>query len=400
MNHKKLKIAVIAPPWLSTYPGCYYGIENVIQNLASTLHKMGHEVVLFGVGGSTTEASRRFWYHEQDQYKHIHRPWYQAVPIISSHLLYSLNVIQSHGDFDIIHDHNSFVGPTAMAFAYGNIPPVLHTLHEPFTDPRLARRGLPDNHMLFAELKHAKGMYFNGISESQLSSAPKDLDSRILDIVPNGVDPDDYIFSETKDDYFLIMGRVADDKGQGTAAKLCKELRVPLKIAGTIGGDISTAKQLADELRQPTGRSLRNNPDFKYFADEVLPYLQKGKIEYVGAITGAKKAKTLSKAKAFLAPINYEEPFGMAVIDALASGTPVVAYRKGAFPEVIEHGVNGFLADTETEFKQYMKKVSEIDPVECRKSVIEKFSAEIMTKRYVALYERVIDLVQENLGHS
>lgn len=391
-----MKIAIIAPPWLSTYPGCYYGIENVIENLTSTLHQLGHEVVLFGVGDSTTEASRRFWYHQDDQYKHVHRPWYQAVPIISSHILYSLNVIKNHGDFDIIHDHNSFVGPAMMAFAYGNLPPVLHTLHEPFTDDRLAARGIPDNHMLFNELKYGQGMYFNGISHSQLSTAPKDLDSRILDIIPNGVDLDDYIYSEKKDDYFVILGRVSPDKGQSTAAKVCKEMKVPLKIAGTIGGDISTVKQLKTELKTPTGRSLRNNPDFTYFAEEVQPHLVKGRVEYVGTIFGQEKMKLLSKAKAFLAPITWEEPFGIAVVDALACGTPVIAYRRGAFPEIIQHGVNGFLVDNEDEMKEYMQRLDEIDPAACRKSVEDNFSALKMTKRYIELYERVIRLAHEN----
>ena len=177
-------------------------------------YDMGHEVVLFGVGGSTTEASKLYYYHEEVQYKNIHRAWYEAVPVISSHILYSLNVIVSHGDFDIIHDNNSFVGPSMMAFAYGNLPPVLHTLHEPFTNPKLARHGIPDNRMLFEELKHARGMYFNGISESQLSLAPRDLDSRILEVIPNGVDLSNYTFRAKKEDYFLTLGRISYDKGQ------------------------------------------------------------------------------------------------------------------------------------------------------------------------------------------
>lgn len=392
-----MKIAIIAPPWLSTYPGCYYGIENVIENLTSTLHEKGHEVVLFGVGGSTTEASRRFWYHEEDQYKNIHRPWHQAIPVISSHLLYSLNIIKSHGDFDIIHDHNSFVGPAMMAFAYGNLPPVLHTLHEPFTDERLVEHGIPDNHMLFAELKHAQGMYFNGVSESQLSTAPKDLDHRILDIIPNGVDPEDYIYSDKKEDYFISIGRIGEDKGQGTAAKLCSELGINLKIAGSIGGEINTPKQLKDELSNPSSKSTIYNPYFKYAKNKIVPYLKDGKIEYIGTVFGEKKKKLLSKAKAFLAPIEWEEPFGIAIIDALASGTPVVANNRGAFSEIIEHGVNGFLANNEKEFKQYMQKVDQIDPEACRKSVEDKFSASTMTDRYLELYEKVICHVNKNV---
>lgn len=387
-----MKIAIIAPPWLSTYPGCYYGIENVIQNLTSTLYEKGHEVVLFGVGGSTTEASKIYWYHQEDQYKNVHRAWYEALPIISSHLLYSLNVIVSHGDFDIIHDHNSFVGPAMMAFAYGNLPPVLHTLHEPFTNEKLVDRGIPDNRMLFEELKHARGMYFSGVSESQLSTAPKDMDSRVLEVIPNGVDLNDYTYRVKKDDYFLSVGRISEDKGQGTSVKLCTELGVRLKIAGTIGGEITTTKQAMSELSNPTALSLENNPYFDYFRKNVAPYLKKDKIEYLGTVFGTEKKMLFAKAKAFLAPIAWEEPFGISLIDALASGTPVVAYARGAFPEIVEHGRNGFLANTEKEFREYMQRVDEIDPRECRKSVAEKFSADAMTDRYIALYERIIDL--------
>ncbi len=387
-----MKIAIIAPPWLSTYPGCYYGIENVIQNLTSELHKRGHDVVLFGVGGSSTEASKIYWYHKEDQYKNIHRAWYEAVPIISSHLLYSLNIITSHGDFDIVHDHNSFVGPAMMAFAYGNLPPVLHTLHEPFTNPKLIDAGIPDNRMLFEELKHARGMYFSGVSESQLSTAPKDIDSRVLEVIPNGVELNDYTFRAKKEDYFLSVGRISEDKGQAIAAKLCSELKVPFKMAGTIGGNITTAKQAAAELKSPTALSTQNNPYFEYYREKVAPFLKKDKIEYLGTIFGPKKKALFAKAKAFLAPITWEEPFGISLIDALASGTPVIAYNRGAFPEIIEHGRNGFLANTEKEFREYMQRIDEIDPHECRKSVEEKFSAAAMTDRYIALYERVIDL--------
>tara|TARA_B100001245_G_scaffold212762_1_gene178236 strand:+ start:938 stop:2125 length:1188 start_codon:yes stop_codon:yes gene_type:complete len=393
-----MKIAIIAPPWLSTYPGCYYGIENVIQNLTSQLHEKGHEVVLFGVGGSTTAASKVYSYHNEGQYHNIHRAWYEAVPIISSHILYSLNIIVSHGDFDIIHDHNSFVGPAMMAFAYRNLPPVLHTLHEPFTNLRLIEKGIPDNRMLFEELKHAKNMYFSGVSESQLSTAPKDMDSKVLEVVPNGVDLNDYTYRVRKDDYFLCVGRIAKDKGQGTAAQLCSELDVPLKLAGTIGGNITTARKAKAEILNPTASSLENNPHFAYFRKEVYPYLKKGKIEYLGAVFGPPKKKLFANAKAFLAPIEWEEPFGISLIDALASGTPVIANNRGAFPEIIQHGRNGFLANSVKEFREYMQRIDEIDPRECRKSVEERFSADVMADRYIALYERVIDLYTKQMS--
>lgn len=389
-----MKIAMIAPPWLSTYPGCYYGIENVVHNLTSTLYQSGHEVVLFGVKGSTTAATKRYWYHEEDQYQHIHRPWYEAVPIVSAHILYALNIIRQQGDFDIIHDHNSFMGPSILAFADGNLPPILHTLHEPFTNEKRIMSGLPDNRMLFEELKCAERMFFNGVSYSQLKSVPKKLSKRILKVVHNGVDLKDYVYQSQKQGYFLTVGRVAADKGQAIAAKLCHELGVPFKFAGTIGSGIATKNKLTRELNSPSA-STQNCPDFRYFKEKILPYLIPKQIEYLGAVFGEKKIELFGNAKAFLAPITWEEPFGIALIDALACGTPVVAFRRGAFPEIIQHGKNGFLADTEAEFKQYMKRVDEIDPAVCRESVEKNFSAQKMTQEYIDRYEEVIKRVKK-----
>ena len=385
-----MKIAVIAPPWLKTYPGCYYGIENVIQALVSSLYKKGHEVVLFGVAGSKTECSKLYYYHDKEQYSNVHRAWYESVPVVSSHILYALNIISSHADFDIIHDHNSFLGPAMMAFAYGNLPPVLHTLHEPFTNQKLIKRNIPDNRHLFQELVHAHGMYFNGISKSQLSTAPKDFNYKILDIIPNGVDLDDYHFLKEQGDYFVNVGRISNDKGQADGARFAAELGVPFKCAGTVGGGIATYEVAEAEMEHPSDLSV-GNPEVAYYRDELRPYLKKGRIEYLGAVYGKEKLDLIANAKAFLAPIHWEEPFGISILDALASGTPVVAYRRGAFPEIIEHGRNGFLADNESQFKEYMMRVDEIDPVECRKSVEENFSATVMADRYEELYSRVIE---------
>lgn len=389
---KKLKIAIIAPPWLSLYPGCYYGIEIVVHNLAAALTKLGHHVELFTVAGSTTDATRRRWYHREDQYKHIHRPYYEVNSIPVSHVLYALNIIRRKGDFDIIHDHNSFIGPAILAYST-DLPPALHTLHEPFTDERKLASGIPDNREMFEQFHYIKNLYFNGVSKSQLKSAPPGLNRRILGVVHNAVDATEYTFSKKKDDYFLMAASMSPDKGQATAAKACRELNERLKLAGTIGGGISTKQQAMRALRT-VSTEFRNDKFFLYFKNEVAPHLVPRKIEYIGKISGQAQKKMFSRAKALLFPIDWEEPFGMAVLDALASGTPVVAYKRGAMPEIISHGVNGFLAKDYDEFKMYMKRIDEINPEECRKSVDENFSTLIMAKNYLKLYRRVIKRYQ------
>jgi glycosyltransferase involved in cell wall biosynthesis len=388
-SEKRLKVAIIAPPWLSLYPGCYYGIENVVHHLAANLTRRGHHVELFSVGNTKTEVTKLHWYHKADQYKHIHRPYYEVTSISISHLLYSLNIIREAGDFDIIHDHNSFIGPATLAYA-ADLPPILHTLHEPFTDPRKLAQGIPDNRLMFDQFKNIKNLYFNAVSYKQKSLAPDGLMPRIKGVIYNGVDLDEYIYSDKKEDYFTIVASMSPDKGQATAARAAKELGVKLKMAGTIGGDISTPEEMARELADAKS-PLLNDRYFNYFKDEVAPHLIDGQIEYIGKISGDEQKKHFAKAKAFLFPIDWEEPFGMAVIDALASGTPVIAYRRGAMPEIIEHGVNGFLADNYEEFKRYMKRVGEIDPAACRKSAARRFSTEILADNYEALYRQIIE---------
>jgi glycosyltransferase involved in cell wall biosynthesis len=385
---KRLKIAIIAPPWLSLYPGCFYGIENVVHHLATNLTKQGHHVELFSVGSSKSKVTKLDWYHEDEQYKHIHRPYYEVVSISISHLLYSLNKIREAGDFDIIHDHNSYLGPAVLAYA-ADLPPILHTLHEPFTDARKLASGVPDNRLMFDQFKSIKNLYFNAVSEKQKSLAPAGLKPRIKGVIYNGIDTSEYIYQGTKEDYYTIVASMSPDKGQATAARACRELGLKLKIAGTIGGQISTPEEAEKELANKESL-LNTDKYFNYFKDEVAPELVPGQVEYIGKISGREQKEHYAKAKAFLFPIDWEEPFGMAVIDALASGTPVVAYRRGAMPEIIEHGVNGFLVDNYAEFKEYIQRVDEIDPAACRRAVEKKFSVQSLTLNYVQLYERII----------
>ena len=162
-----------------------------------------------------------------------------------------------------------------------------------------------------------------------------------------------------------------------------------LRIAGTIAGMGSNRRVLL-ELSNPLS-PYRKNEEFRYFSDFILKdLLQYPRITYVGNLSGRKKKQFLSNAKALLFPIDWEEPFGMAVIEALACGTPVVAMNRGAMPEIIQHGVNGFLANSEKEFEEYTLRVNEIDPEACRQSVIDNFSSAAMAAEYLDRYKEVI----------
>jgi len=388
---ERLKIAIIAPPWLKLYPGCFYGIEIMVQNLASELTKLGHHVELFSIKGTKTKVTKLHYYHNHEQFEYVHRPYYEAASVIIPHIQYALNAIRAAGDFDIIHDHNSYIGPAILANAT-DIPPALHTLHEPFTDQRMLRQGIPDTRLMFDQFRHIENLYFNAVSKSQLKYAPLSIKQRLLGVVYNGVELSDHIYSADKDNYYAFVGSLTKDKGIDTAARVCFELGVKLKIAGTIGGAIQSPSQLRRELRRTVRKETeKEDPIFRFFKTQVASYLKPRQIQYLGAVTGNEKKHLFSQAKGFLNPIDRDEPFGLSVVDALASGTPVVTYRRGAMPEIIQHRVNGFIAENYQEFKFYVKRVGEIDPAACRDSVVKRFSAEVMARNYADLYRKIID---------
>ena len=167
-------------------------------------------------------------------------------------------------------------------------------------------------------------------------------------------------------------------------------------MAGIIS-DIDTAEKLATELANPDSK-YNSFEGYRYYKEKILPYtLQSEKVKYVGNLADSEKMKFLSEAKALLFPIDWEEPFGMVAIEAMACGTPVVAMNRGAMSEIIEHGVNGFLANNEAEFEAYMDRIDEINPEACRKSVESKFSSNTMAVAYIERYKDAIRLNGANV---
>jgi glycosyltransferase involved in cell wall biosynthesis len=389
MKTKKLKVAMMAPPWLSIPPEGYGGIEYVVHYLCVELRKMGVEVELFSVGDTTTPVDKLHWYYENGQYRHIHKLLYDSITLPITQVLYSLRQVKGNG-FDIIHDHNGFMGPAAMAYLDHDLfPPVLHTMHGPFSNDEMVNKGMPDNRPMYSQFGLNDRLFFNGISEAQLKGAPDALRPRLVGAVHNAINVEERKYTAEKGDYFINCGRISRDKGIEVGARLCGELGYKFKIAGLVSG-IDNPRKLLIELANANS-SYHSHPDFVYYREQVLPELIPGQIEFIGSIFGAEKDRLLGGARGYLFPIDWEEPFGVAVIDSLVCGTPVVAMRRGAIPEIIQHGVNGWLADDEAEFKKYMQRVDEIDPAACRKSVEEHFSAPVMAERYLKLYEQIIE---------
>ncbi|HEU4966397.1 MAG TPA: glycosyltransferase family 4 protein [Candidatus Saccharimonadales bacterium] len=385
-----MKIAMVAPPWLPIPPVGYGGIENVLAALVPALMEEGVEVELFTVGDTTLKANKNHWLYEKGQYDYIHAPMYDSLPVPVAHTFFAFNTVKAAGDFDVVHTHNTvFVDVLGGAFAE-SLPPIIHTLHgPPFTTPDRLALNLADNMPMWEQIGRstAKNFYVVGISKALMASAPKALQHLSLKPVHNGINPSEFTYREQKDDYFITLARSHPEKGQGIAARLCHDLGYKLRMAGVVA-DMTRPKQVMMELANPLSK-YRGLADFRYFSDAIFPYLNSA-IEYVGDVSGQAKMDFLSSAKALLFPIQWEEPFGMAPIEALACGTPVVSMARGALREIIQHGVNGFLANDEQEFKYYMQRVDDIDPAACRKSVEDNFSARHMAQEYIKRYKTVM----------
>lgn len=388
----KLRVAMITPPWLALPIRGYGGIELVVEGLVRGLIELGVEVEIFGNGARSMRGVKTHSLYKTEEFQHIEKPYYETAPIVQAHMLFALNKIQEDGKFDIIHDHNTLVGPVLLSYATRDksLPPAVHTLHgPPFSTDQMLAKGQPDNKPQFQQLKDMGRMYVIAISEAMKRSMPSNMKAHALDAVHNAIDINSFPFVDDKKDYYITLARFTPDKGQHVAAKFAEKHNKRLRMAGTVAG-IGTNSKLLAELANPLS-NYRNNEAFRYYSDRVLKYVLNNKnITYAGNLSGRAKMKFVSEAKALLFPIDWEEPFGMAVIEAMACGTPVVAMRRGAMPEIIEHGVNGFLADSEEEFEQYALRVDEIDPKACRESVTRRFTAPAMAASYLERYKEAI----------
>jgi glycosyltransferase involved in cell wall biosynthesis len=391
-----MKVAIVVPPWLALPVRGYGGIELVIESLVTGLKKHGVELEIFGNGDHKIRGVKTHYIYKSEQFSQIHKPYYEVLPILNAHLEFALNKIRDDGSFDIIHDHNTLIGPMffSLATQLKGVPPALHTFHgPPFSTKEMLEQGIPDNRPQLDQLHDMGDMYTVAISEAMARMAPKQIQAHMLPAVHNAIDVSDFPFVEKKDKYYITLARFHPDKGQHIAVKYAVKYNKHLRMAGTVAG-MGSGRRLLLELSNPLS-PYRSNQEFQYYSDKILPYsIGRRNISYVGNLSGARKMNFISQAKALLFPIDWEEPFGMAVIEALACGTPVVAMRRGSMPEIIQHGVNGFLADNEKEFAEYMLRVDEIDPAACRKSVEMQFSAEEMAKNYIDRYEEVLRLTK------
>src|SRR5262245_25551151 len=338
----RLRIAILSPMWFPVPPTGYGGIELVVPLLTDGLVDAGHEVTLFASGDSLTKANLSYIY-EQAPSELIGR----SLPEIR----HALACYERADEFDVINDHSGI-----PAAALGGVvqKPLLHTIHGPL-DTHEAQHA----YAAIAEVSPRVGLI--SISENQRRPMP---DLPWVATVPNAIDLSIYPSKPHKGDYLLFLGRFSPDKGAHRAIAVAMELGLPLKMAG--------------KNREPKER--------EYFGELVEPHLGHGGIEYLGEVTHGEKVELLQDARATLFPIEWEEPFGLVMIESMACGTPVIATRHGAVPEVIEHGLSGIIVENYREMAGALEQADALDPNECRRYVEERFAPERMVRDYENAY--------------
>ncbi|WP_406080530.1 glycosyltransferase [Micromonospora sp. NBC_00858] len=374
-----LTVLMNAGPWLSVPPPGYGGIENVVATLVPELRRLGVRVVLASVETSTLRVDEKISVFPDGQFAALQRPYNQVCGIAQAHLAGVVRELHARDDIDLVHDHVEAVGLATLAAMGPTGPPTLHTLHW----------DLAKHPALYGTLDGGDRVRVNGVSASQLARAPRALREHSVGHVhlstPLAVDADRRPAPE-KGDHLLILGRVNPGKGQDVGARLAHRIGIPLVLAGPVGPYHRPAELAA------AGDEARQNPDVRFFLDEVAPHVDGDLVRWVGTVAGQERDDLLASARASLFPLRWEEPGGTAVVESLALGTPVVATARGCLPELIEHGRTGLLTADEEELGELVLAAELLDADECRRVAAQRFTPAVMAQRYVELYQRVRDL--------
>jgi glycosyltransferase involved in cell wall biosynthesis len=341
-----MRIAQICPPWLAVPPKGYGGIEWVVSLLADGLADAGHEVTLFAAGDSETKAKLEYVFAQAPGSAAIN-----DITLDATHTMFAMRGAAER--FDVLHVHSPF---SALAASVETGVPAVHTLHGAFTPPM---RRLYD--------MVADRAWFVAISEAQRRFHER---LRYAGVVYNGIDLEQYPFHEEKQDYVLFLGRAAPEKGWLRA----------IETAKLAGARLISAVKIVDPSEE------------EEWERHIKPALPDGS-EVLGEIPREVKAGLVANARAVLFPIDWDEPFGLVMTEAMACGTPVIATPRGSVPEVVADGETGFIVSVENyaeEAADRLKRLDEISPVACRDRVDRLFDKEAMVEGYERIFEEVV----------
>jgi len=341
-----MRIAQVAPLYERVPPVLYGGTERVVSYLTEALVAQGHQVTLFASGDSLTAARLR-------------SPCTRALRLdpacrdpLAPHVRMLGDVYRHAQEFDIIHCHTDYLG---LPLAETVRTPTVITLH--------GRLDIPDVWPLYLDYPEVPLI---SISDAQREPMPH---AQWLGTVHHGLPRDLYQPGDTVGDYLLFLGRISPEKRPDAAIQIARLAGVPLKIAAKIDA-----------------------ADRAYWQRQILPLLEQGGlVEFLGEVDDSQKRVLLAGARALLFPIDWPEPFGLVMIEALACGTPVIARRRGSVPEILVDGVTGFVCETDEEMAAAVHRLHDLDRRHCRTEFEARFTAEVMARRYVALFTQVLE---------
>jgi glycosyltransferase involved in cell wall biosynthesis len=340
-----MRIAQVAPLYEAVPPKLYGGTERVVSLLTEELVRKGHEVTLFASGDSVTsgrlaavtERALRLDASSRD--------------LLAADTIRQLDLVFGNArDFDVIHCHVDYL---AYPFSGLVATPTLHTVH--------GRLDLPYLTPIYRQFKHVPLVSISDAQRAPLA----DIGVHWAGTVHHGLMPDRFVFSPEGGDYLAFLGRLSPEKQPDVAIEIAKRAGLPLRIAAKVDA-----------------------ADQEYFDRVLAPLLDHPLIDFVGEIGDAEKSAFLGGARALLFPIDWPEPFGLVMLEALACGTPVIARPCGSVPEVVRAGVTGFLADSLDELVTAVQRVGMIDRAQCRRDFERRFSVAHMVEGYEALYRR------------
>lgn len=339
-----MRIAIISTPFVSVPPRKYGGTELIVYELVEGLVARGHEVTLYATGDSTVSAQLRYLYRKA--------VWPPNAFNELNHVSWAMAEILADGEFDIIHTHSAYALPYTRMFPQ---LPIVYTMHHSL-DPEFS-----------AFYENFSDSNFIAISANQRK---QEIPLKHCEVIHHGLNANNFLWTPSPQDYVCFLGRFARIKGPHTAIDAAEKAGFRIKVAGEA-----------------------HAVEREFVEKEVLPRLKQPHVEYMGCLGLKGKRPLLQHARALLAPIAWEEPFGLFMIEAMLSGCPVVAFRRGSVPEIVDEAVTGYIVDTFDQMVEIIRPGGVLDAFDrsrCREHAVKRFNRNRFIRRHERVYSKIV----------